>query len=275
MLSRSLKMAFWVTYDHLGKLMLANVVCFVLVIVPIMVGLAGVMTGDPNVILTIAAPLLFAAITITLPVTAVGLAYMNKRLIEERDGSLSDLFRGMGLYWKPAVGVGFLGLLPAVCLPVSIWFYATHVSIPWLGYAISAFALWSMLFLALVWMFVFPAVVQKNAGAADGIKTAALLVLDNPALSLGLGVHLALWGLVSVMPLVTVLLSGSVAAVLVSSGYEMLSRKYEAIRLSHNLEERPARPIHVVYRNGKLEWDDASDEYLNRGLRDMLFPWKG
>ncbi len=275
MLSRSLKMAFWVTYDHLGKLMLANVVWFILVVVPIMVGIAAVMTADRQIIVTLAAPLLLAAITITIPLTSVGLAHMAKRLIEERDGSFTDMFRGMRLYSRPAISAGFLGLLPAVCLPLSVWFYATHVNVPWLGYAMSAFALWGMLFLALVGMFVFPAAVQKKAGAVDSIKTAALLVLDNPMLSLGLGVQLALWGLVSVTPIVAVLLSGSVAVVLVSSAYEILSRKYEAIRRAQHPDAISERPIHVVYKNNKLEWDDDSDEYLNRGLRDMLFPWKG
>jgi hypothetical protein len=29
-----------------------------------------------------------------------------------------------------------------------------------------------------------------------------------------------------------------------------------------------------VTRDGRVQVDDAHDDYLNRGLRDALFPWK-
>jgi len=275
MLSRALKMAFWVVYDHLGKLMLANVIWFVLCVVPLSVSLAALLTGEPAMIRTLGLPLLFVSCALLGPVATVGLAHMVNELIDKRDGSLADMFRGMRAYWRPAVGVGFIGFLAAVCLPVSAAFYITRIESLWLEYAISAFALWGMVFLGLVGMFVFPALVQKKGGALDSIKTAALLVLDNPVLSLGLAIQLVLWGVVSVPPIVLVLLTASVAVTLVSSAYEMLSRKYEAIRLSQDPNATSARPIHVTYQNGKLKWDDEKDEYLNRGLRDMLFPWKG
>ena len=55
----------------------------------------------------------------------------------------------------------------------------------------------------------------------------------------------------ALLPLFIFIYGGAVL-VLLSSAYELLSRKYDHIASN-----------------------DAADDYLNRGLRDFLFPWKG
>jgi hypothetical protein len=49
---------------------------------------------------------------------------------------------------------------------------------------------------------------------------------------------------------------GVVLMAIVSSAYELLARTYAA-------------------RDGAPPVDDAHDDYLNRGFRDLIFPWKG
>ena len=45
MLGRTLKMAFWVTYDHIGKLILANLMWSLVVFVPGLLGVTALLTA--------------------------------------------------------------------------------------------------------------------------------------------------------------------------------------------------------------------------------------
>jgi hypothetical protein len=144
-----------------------------------------------------------------------------------------------------------------------------------LGYVVSAIAVWCLAFILLMASLVMPTLVQKKAGIAATLKLAALLVLDNPFFCVGLAVQFIVLAAISMVPLFFVAISGSAALVLSSSAYEMLARKYQAIEIAKGTAPAPERPIHVISRNGRLIFDDEKDDYLNRGLRDFLFPWKG
>lgn len=275
MLSRVLKMAFWVTYDHLGKLILANLAWSLVLVAPVVFGAVALKTGDPGIVLVIGVPMFILAFGVLLPVMSAGLAHMVKQLIDTRDGSLRDLFEGMRLYWKPSVGVGFFFIVAATCLPVSVWFYAAKLraAAPLAGYAISALALWCLAFVGLMALLVMPALVQKKAGLADTLKLTAVLVVDNPVFCIGLAIQML--GLVAISLVFSPLiffLSGSVAVVLVSSAYEMLARKYAAQRANAGGGEGHIR---AMGRGEGVMFDDDQDDYLNRGFRDFLFPWKG
>lgn len=277
MLSRALKMTFWVLYDHVGKLILANLIWAVVLCIPGALGMAAVWSQDPALAITVGVPCLLVTLGVALPVMSVGLAHMAKTLIETKDGSIRDMFVGIKRYGLRAIGLGSFYLLASCCLAVSVWFYADKLRgvAPWLGYAISALALWCLVLLALTYVFAAPALVQKNARVVESLKLATMLVLDNPVFCIGLGIQFfALAGL-SVIPVFFLLFSGATTNVLASSAYEMLARKYAAIQQRQTGTLASDRPIHVVSRNGTLVFDDANDDYLNRGLRDALFPWKG
>ena len=46
MLTRALKMAFWLRYDHLGKLLLAGMIWGILVVTPAAFGISALLTSD-------------------------------------------------------------------------------------------------------------------------------------------------------------------------------------------------------------------------------------
>lgn len=270
MLGRTLKMAFWVTYDHLGKLILANIVWFMVFAVPGSLGLTALGSGDRGLQIFIGLPLVVLAVGVLLPVVTAGLAHMVKVLIDTRDGAIGDLFRGIRLYGWRAAGIGLASLALVAALSTSAWFYAIRLgaSVPWLGYAISAGALWCLLFLLLADLMVMPALVQKKAGVWTSLKLAGLLVLANPFFIIGLAIQFTIFTAVSLAICAVVpILYGSVAVVLVSSAYEMLARKYAGVDAAEALA--PGAPAR--------RWPpkDEEDDYLNRGLRDAIFPWKG
>ena len=273
MLSRTLKMAFWVTYDHLGKLILANLMWSLAMLVPGMIAFTAVTTGDRAVAVLIGIPAAIVAFGIVLPVMTAGLAHMVKELIDTRDGSVRDFFTGVRLYGRRAIGIGLVYVFATSSLVVSVWFYSAKLreSVPWLGYGISALALWCLAFACLTAMLVIPALVQKKGSVRETLKLTALLVLDNPMFCLGLAVQFLILIAISLMPPVFVFVSGALMAALTSSAYEMLARKYAA------RAETPAAAEGGSLRTLTKPAANADDEddYLNRGLRDFLFPWKG
>ena len=156
-------------------------------------------------------------------------------------------------------------------LAVSVWFYAVKLkeAAPWLGYAISAVALWCLIFVGVMSMFVMPALVQKKGTVMATLKLSALLALDNPLFCVGLALQFLLLASVMVIPLISVFLAGSCGMVLASSAYEMLARKYAVAAAGADGGGR------LLNRDAPLVFDDENDDYLNRGFRDFLFPWKG
>ncbi len=267
MLARAMKMAFWITYDHLGKFLVAGLLWSLSLLVPAWVAFTALLSGQPFIRAVIGAPAAVLAFGLVLPVSSAGLAHLVKVLIDQRDGSLSDFFRGMRLYALKSAALGLVFVLAAASLGTSTWFYAAKLrgAAPWLGYALSGIALWGFVFAAFMALLVLPTLVQKKAGMGATLKLTALLVLDNPLFSLGLALQtLALTALcLAIFPLF-LFLYGPALAALTGSAYEMLARKYAVANAGDSAAQQPL-PFPP----------DDEDDYLNRGFRDFMFPWKG
>lgn len=254
-------MAFWVSYDHLGKLLLANLITMFCLLIPgyfaliSFYGMAFIWSG------------IFALLTtgVLAPIFAAGMAHMTIELIETRDGSIWAFFVGMRRYAGRAVRLGLLCSTAGLFLATSVWFYAVRMpqQVAWAGYVLSALALWALLFLGLAFPLAGPALVHKGTGAIATLKLSTLLVLDNPLFCLGLAVYAIVWGFISLLPPVLMLFSMAPLVVLFCAAYEMLSRKY-------SVQENDTCPGESTRRVPK----DEEDDYLNRGFRDFLFPWK-
>lgn len=259
MLSRALKMTFWVTYDHLGKLLVANLIWAIGITLPGVFALTAFNSGDPLVILAAGLPFLYLALGVIGPILTAAMAHMAKVLIETGDGSMGDLLEGLIKHWKKAWALGTIFFVATGIAGTSVWFYSSQLSgdIAWLGFAASALAMWALLFIILCAVMVMPTLVQKRASVLATLKLTALLVLDNPLLTIGVAIH---WAAMLVLAVVMVPiffgLYGAVCTVLSSCAYEVLHRKYAA---------KDATP----HRR------DEDDDYLNRGFKDFLFPWKG
>jgi len=287
MLGRALKMALWVTYDHLGKLILANLVCMAGLFIPGLLAMTALAAEHTGTQWAIGAPTAVLTVVVLAPLAAVALAHLAKELIDNRDGALRDLWTGVQIYGWRAVGLGALYAGAVCCLLSSAWFYSNvfRETLPWLGFTLTALALWCLAYVTLVWMLAIPTLVQKNGAVRQTVKLSALLVLDNPVFALGLAIQLGALGLISVpmLPLM-IFLSGSVAAVLLTSAYEQLARKYALMEMRKAGVHAPdtgmplegfGPGVRVISREGVLEVDETQDDYLNRGLRDFMFPWKG
>ena len=303
MLSRALQMAFWVMYDHLGKLVFVNILWAIAVIVPGVVAFVAILSGEVALALYIGLPLLIGIAGVVVPVGFAGFAYMVKILIEKRDGSIHDFFSGIRQYGFRAIGLGLIQGMSMVCLLVSIWFYAAklHDTVPWLGYILSGIAVWIAFFAGLMAMYSIPALIQKKSGTWATLKLAALLVLDNPGFTVALAVQFAVLLIFTLSPVIVflvppellalmrllasvglfvlVLFSGALAMVLAMSAYEVLARQYMQVEKALAEAGHTGAPVNRRLIMSKVraafEAEAAQDDYLNRGFRDFLFPWKG
>ncbi len=271
MLGRAMKMAFWVTYDHLGKLIVASFLWSVVALTPLLLGISLLVSGGPGMLL-LAAPFALLSVAVLVPVMTAGMAALAKQLIDTRDGQLGTFFEGIRRYAGCAAALGAIYTIATICLASSVFFYSQRLgpSLSWLGYALSGLALWILAFGALTALYAFPALVQKNERPLTTLRLAAMLVLDNPGFSIGLALMTLFFVAISVLalPLAPFILPGWLVA-LVSSAYEMLARKYAAADAAQGLRET------VEARRKRYEYENVHDDYLNRGLRDALFPWKG
>ncbi len=262
-------MTFWICYDHLGKLVAANLIAMAAALPFLMALYSGLATGEPGVAAAVALPAGLMLAGFVLPVSGAGMAAMVKEFIDTKDGSLRTFFGGARRFGPKAAGLGVLYTFAGSCLAVSAWFYAARFgeSAPWLGYGLSALAAWCLALLLLSVLLAAPALVQKGGGIGETAKLCVLLALANPFFCFSLAMYCLVWAGLSLAPPVLLLFSLAPVTVLVSSGYEMLARKYASIEAHAAEHGSGGRP--------KIDFHDEDDDYLNRGFRDFLFPWKG
>lgn len=270
---RTLKMAFWVTFDHLGILLVVNLLGVLLVLPAGCFGYYLLASGGWPAFLWMGLPVLGLASAVCVPVWAAAVAHMLKECLDTREGSLRTFAEGVHGYCGVASRLGLMIAGVWALLAANVWFYAVKVgqSLPWLGYGLSAVALWAWVVVILATLFAFPALVQKRAGAWATLKLSVLLVLDNPLFSVYVAAGSAMCLAYGLFPPALVLFSIAPGMVWVSCAYEMLSRKYAALEAQRADEAAGARLR--TWRQRLVDWD-GKDDYLNRGFRDLLFPWK-
>ena len=269
MLLRTLKMSFWVVYDHLGKLLIVNILSACCVLLPLLYALRVYADGNLQKTVLISLPITAITLVCTVPVVQVGLLWMLKEIIEKRDSSLKTYFVGIRLFGIRAACLGFVYVMSTICLLTSVWFYGVRLGdrSPFIGYSLSAIAGWVWLFLLLSAMMVLPSLVNKNASIGGSMKIAAVLLIDNPLFMTGLAAHALILLAFCIAPPVFLLFSFAPLAALQGSAYEMLSRKYAAI-------QEHAAKTGKIDKSIVIDFGDGNDEYLCRGFRDLLFPWK-
>jgi len=251
-------MAFWVAYDHLGRLIVAN-----LAILPPLVLVATsaqMVTAPPTIVLHAVGILAFAAGLGCAAAAAAGMAAMLRTAIETRDTTLAEFVNGVRAFGLRAALLT-LGLLTvAAMLVVSVYFYAFRApeALGIAGFGLAAGALWALLFLALAGQWAIPALVQKRGSIRDALRISILLVLDNPFYSLSVALVGGALAAAAVAPPFLIVFSLAPVMVVQMCAYERLARKYE-----DNLP-----PV------GGPVFGDGRDDYLNRGIRDLVFPWK-
>lgn len=250
-LRRVMRNTFWDAYDHLGTLVVANVLW-----------------------------VLFCLPVLTIPMATAGMLRVTYEMAVSRDASVGDFFRGALALWMPSTALG-VAALSALCLGlVNVLFYANLAqAYPFLGWALAAFCFWLALALVCAAQFALPAAVELwTADDARHLQRAAWLPRPavNHCLRLGLetrpaSVRTALkvgFLLLAKAPVVAVILllnllffwglcvATGVGIALVATGVTCLA-------------------LHHVYGETVAELTGLGDRRAHeaRSLRELLPPW--
>ena len=264
MFTRVLKMSFWVSYDHLGKLLMANICCALLTALPFACGLT-LLLGPSSPLARIAGILLAGFGLLVLPVALTALLYLIKQCIETGDAAFTDFYTGIRLWGGRAFYLGLIYALLAAVLAAAAWFYPARLSesVPLVGYVLGGFAGLALAVLALSALYAGPALVNRPTGPVGALQMAVVLVLDKPLFTLFLASAAGGVVLMAAIPPVLAFMAYFTLAALQGSAYEILARYYDAraseagmARVESNIQGSPA------------------DDYLNRSWGDLLHPWK-
>jgi uncharacterized membrane protein YesL len=189
----------WNSYDHIGLLVLANLLWFALLI-PV----------------------------VTAPAATAGLFQIARKISDHEPAAIRDFFEGFRRHFAPALRAGAITLGLAVVLWVNVDFYSHlhgRASVP--GMLLAAIMVWLALFLLLIQAHLFPLIVGGERSTRQAFRKAALLTLDNPGYTIGLTIQaISVAALCVLTGAGLVLAIGSLLAVLLSTGHRELLKKY-------------------------------------------------
>ena len=195
----SFKRFFWMTYDHVGLMLVANLTWLVLSL--------GIVTA---------------------PAATAGLASLAARIAAGEKVSIRDLLRGFREHFVPALKIGLFDLAVVVALWVNVDFYS-HLSgraaIP--GFLFAGLLIWGAVFWLLLHVHIYPLMVAGERSFRHLLRTSALLTLDNLAFTIGLALQSFMLLMLCILTGVGIIaLLSALLSLLHATGRRELLRKY-------------------------------------------------
>jgi uncharacterized membrane protein YesL len=228
LLRPAFKRSIWSTYDHIGLLVLANLLWVVLCL-PV----------------------------VTAPAATAGLFHLARQIARGKDTSLRDFFVGFRSHFFPAFKIGLVDLAALLVLWVNIDFYS-HMRggavIP--GMVLAAAMVWVAAFFLLMHVHLYPLLAGGESSLRQLLRKSALLTLDNLAFTIGIAFQaLSLSVLCVVTGAGLVLINASAEAVLLTEGHRELLRKYsdDPDRSAELPETRTLRDLWRPWESGKRD----------------------
>lgn len=182
------------SYDHIGKVMLTNLIWFGLGFAPFLA--VTYLPLHSNVFFALAIISTF----ITLGGATAAVHYMMNRVITGDEATLRDFWAGFKLFFVRGTILIVLAVLGFTILIFNIWFSGNYPSTVFL--ILAGFWIWGIIYWGSVQQFVFPFLTRQDIGFFLALKRAALLTLDNPLAS----------GILLLLSILVVVLSALLAA---------------------------------------------------------------
>ena len=224
LLRPAFKRSIWNTYDHIGLLVLANLVWLALCL-PV----------------------------VTAPAATAGLFHLAARISRGEKVVVRNIFEGFRTHFMPALKLGLFDLVALLVLWVNVDFYSHlggPVSIP--GMVLAGAMIWLGVFVLLMHAHLYPLLVDGESSFRQLIRKSALLTLDNLLYTVGITLQaLSLTVLCVITGAGLVLINGSVVAVLLVAGHQELRRKYHSWEEGPDPETRSWRDLWRPWESGK------------------------
>lgn len=227
---RTFLRAFKLSYDHIGKVMVTNLLWFSL-------GFGPMLAFSYLPFLQNDAFFFIAIVTgfVTMGGAVGAVHYRMNRVVLGEETVLKDMWEGFRLYWLRGTILVLLGVLGVLLLVFNIWFSQNYP--PILFMALSGLWVWGIVFWAALHQFVFPFLANQDIGVIKALKRSALIVLDNPLptlLLLILSVVVVALSLLFAAPLL--IFVASFLALVQNCFYHELMTKYEIEEQSNLVE---------------------------------------
>jgi len=253
-----LKKAFFDSWDHLGTVLLGNLsifFSFALLYWPI----TKLIENGYSSGLFFFIPLIFILFAASGTVSS-----LISIIVDYRRTSWSDIPESIKKTWKNSIFLAIFITVTVFLSVLGIYYYSHYKNIAAL--AAAAFLFWTLFGVYLVLIWFFPVSNRLNGGFFKLIKKSFIILLDNPGLSLFIGLiivplELVLW------PLTAMTLFGPAGImVYTESALKLLLFKYDW------LEENPGK------QKKDIPWYDLlfdeQEKVGKRSLKGMIFPWK-
>jgi len=166
---------------------------------------------------------------------SVAITYFGNLAVHREDAGLRELWRGYTKFWVRAVVLGAANLAVVIILWIDIRAIMTAQA-TWMR-MLAGVWIYLGLFAGLLFMYAYPVMVEQDTTPWKAIRRAVILILDNPAYTLTIGLLEAILLAVGVLPTV-LLLSGSRAAgylqivgVAAYAGFNAVFRNLAVVRL--------------------------------------------
>lgn len=224
LLRTAFRQFFWLSYDHIGLLILANLL-WILLSLPL----------------------------VTAPAATAGLFYLTARISRREDASLRDLLIGFRLFFKPALMIGLVDAAIAIILWVNVDFYSHlggRASIP--GMLFAGLIIWATAFWVLIHAHLFPLLISGEKGVRSLFRKSALLTLHNPAFTIGITVQSISLTVITAMTGVGLFaVAGALTAVLLTTGHRSILLRYAPEHTPAPLEQRGWRDLWRPWEAGR------------------------
>lgn len=214
--------AFKLSYEHIGKVMLTNLIWFAVGFAPMLAfSYLPFLQTDVFFILAIVIGL------VTMGGATGAVHYRMNRVMMGEDTSLRDLWEGLKRYWLRGTILMALAILGLLLLIFNMWFSQNYPTT--LFMILSGLWVWGIIFWLALHQFAFPFLINQDIGVLKTLKRAALIVLDNPLPTLVLLVLSTLVVVLSVVFAAPLLIFvASFLGIVQNSFYHEMMAKYEA-----------------------------------------------
>ena len=255
---------FWDSYDNLGRLILYNLLWFVISLPFYAVYAVLIFIFGPVVLqlfntensFIFLAYVLFLPVFITVlinssPATAA-LFYMTGQMVAQKSSEFKEFFIALKKYFLKSFLLALILAGVTLVLFIDFLFFSSEfLEINWVRFLGVGISFWMIVFWALMQVYLLPFFVSRNESVLQTLKYAALLVLVNPLRTF--------FTLIFLMIIIVVSLISAAGVVFLMMGLTSI--------MQHNLF------VEVIRKHGGGDME-GEDRHAYRGWRDIIKPWE-
>ena len=260
LLSQVYKKTFWNTYDHIGTVILTNLLWFAIFPLPTFLCFRYVPLGIAHrVVLTIVVGLMTNAFAMS------GLFGITSRIANYEDSSIRHfLAHGRRLYWR-IFALSLIYATAVAILVVGIRFYLGWKALGGLpGFALAGWQVTILAFVLLTQAYVMPLATLRDHGVWQTMKWSAILTILKPGYTVLVFLQaVAIFVLVSLTGIGIAVLALALVAIFLNTATRELWHQIEA----HWKPGRKPTSWREIFR----ERERGEEE--SRSLKDLLHPW--